>query len=235
MTEIAVLGTGRMGASIAVGHAGVVITMLADADAVQAVLFGPDGAAPALPPGACLVEMSTNGPVAVRELATRLPTTVDLVDAPVAGSVAAARAGQLRVLAGGADAAVDRATPVLGALGTVRRCGDTGGGAALKLVLNAALLVAVAGLADTLAVARAVGVDRATALDALAAGPLGGVLTRATATDADFPLVLAAKDLDLARDALVATPAPLLRAARSTLAAADPTADIATLVALENS
>ncbi|MEU6077924.1 NAD(P)-dependent oxidoreductase [Micromonospora sp. NPDC047074] len=271
MTEIAVLGVGRMGASIALrlldtGHrvtvwnriaaraaplgpagarvaltpadavrgAAVAITMLTDAAAVRAVLFGPDGAAAALPAGACLVEMSTIGPTAVRDLAARLPTTVGLVDAPVGGSVAAARAGRLRVFAGGAGTAVDRVAPVLGALGAVRHCGDTGSGAALKLVLNTALLVAVAGLADTLEVARAVGVDPDTALDALAGGPLGGVLARAASRDADFPVALAGKDLDLARDALGGAPAPMLRAARSTLdTAADPTADIATLVPLE--
>ncbi|SCL46136.1 3-hydroxyisobutyrate dehydrogenase [Micromonospora citrea] len=271
MTKIAVLGVGRMGASIALrlldaghqvtvwnrtaaraaplGEAGatvartpadaaraaeVAITMLTDAAAVDAVLFGPAGAARALPPGACLVEMSTIGPAAVRDLAARLPATVHLVDAPVGGSVAAARSGRLRVLAGGADAAVARVTPVLEALGSVRHCGATGSGAALKLVLNTALLVAVGGLADTLAVARAVGVDRTTALDALADGPLGGVLGRATAPDADFPVALAGKDLDLARDALGAVAAPLVRATRAALAAApEPTSDIATLVTRE--
>ncbi|MEU4644164.1 NAD(P)-dependent oxidoreductase [Micromonospora sp. NPDC023814] len=273
MTKIAVLGTGRMGASVALclldaghqvtvwnrtaaraaplGQAGadvartpagaardaeVAITMLTDAAAAEAVLFGPDGAAPALPPGACLVEMSTIGPAAVHALATRLPATVDLVDAPVGGSVTAARAGRLRVLAGGTDDAVARVGPVLAALGAVRHCGGTGSGAALKLVLNTALLVALGGLADTLAVARAVGVDPTAALDALAGGPLGGVLGRAAARDADFPVALAGKDLDLARAALGATAAPLVRATRTVLdAAPDPTADIATLVNLERS
>ncbi|MFI7490386.1 NAD(P)-dependent oxidoreductase [Micromonospora echinaurantiaca] len=271
MTEIAVLGTGRMGASIAhrlldAGHrvtvwnrtaartvplqragarvagspadavrrAAVVVTMLTDATAVDAVLSGPHGAAAALAPGTCLVEMSTIGPAAVRDLARRLPPAVDLVDAPVGGSVAAARAGQLRVFAGGAAPAVQRVTPVLAALGCVRHCGDLGSGAALKLVLNTALLVAVTGLADTLAVAGAVGVDPRTALDALAGGPLAGALARATAPDADFPVALAGKDLDLVRAALAGAPAPLVDAARTALAAApDPTADIATLVTRE--
>ncbi|MGW4501770.1 NAD(P)-dependent oxidoreductase [Micromonospora sp. NPDC004336] len=272
MTKIAVLGVGRMGASIALrlldaghqvtvwnrtaaraaplGEAGatvartpadatraaeVAITMLTDAAAVDAVLFGPDGAAQALPPGACLVEMSTIGPAAVRDLAARLPATVHLVDAPVGGSVAAARSGRLRVLAGGPDDAVARVAPVLAALGSVRHCGATGSGAALKLVLNTALLVAVGGLADTLAVARAVGVEPAAALDALAGGPLGGVLARATARDADFPVALAGKDLGLARDALDTVAAPLVQATRAALAAVpDPTSDIATLVTREH-
>lgn len=65
--------------------ADVVITMLTDAAAVDAVLFGTDGAACALRPGVCLVQMSTIGPGEIRDLAQRLPAGVDLVDAPVAG------------------------------------------------------------------------------------------------------------------------------------------------------
>ncbi|WP_406104528.1 NAD(P)-dependent oxidoreductase [Micromonospora globbae] len=267
MLKIAVLGAGRMGASIArrllaAGHpvtvwnrtaartdplraaggqvadspaeavagADVTVTMLADPAAVDAVLFGPGGAAPGLAPGACLVEMSTIGPEAVRAVAGRLPDGVDLVDAPVAGSVSAAAAGRLRVYAGGPAAAVARVRPVLEALGAVRHLGPTGSGSAAKLVLNAALLIGVAGVADALAVARAVGIDRDTALDLLGGGPLGAAVARATSADADFPITLADKDLGLVLTALGGAPAPLVHAARAALAAApDPTADIATL------
>jgi 3-hydroxyisobutyrate dehydrogenase len=209
----------------------IVITMLTDAAAVDAVLFGTDGAAPALRPGTCLVEMSTIGPKAIRDLARRLPDRVDLVDAPVGGSVDAAQAGTLAVLAGGEDHAVDRVTPILEALGTVRRCGGTGSGAALKLVLNTALVTAVASLADTLKVADALGVDRDTALEAVAAGPLGGAVKRGTATGASFSIALASKDMNLALDELGGAHAPIADAAAQLLRAApDPNADIAELV-----
>ncbi|MFE9692953.1 NAD(P)-dependent oxidoreductase [Micromonospora sp. NPDC005806] len=211
----------------AVRDADVVITMLTDATAVREVL---GSAATALRPGTHLVDMSTIGPTAMPELAALLPAGVPLVDAPVAGSATAAEAGRLTVLAGGEDAALDRVTPVLDLLGTVRRCGPPGQGAALKLVLNTALVTAVAAIADALAVAEAVGVARRTALDALAAGPLGGAVARATATDTAFGVALAAKDARLALDALGDAPAPLLRAAASVLAAAPhPHHDIATL------
>ncbi|WBB68110.1 NAD(P)-dependent oxidoreductase [Micromonospora sp. WMMD812] len=267
MTEIAVLGTGRMGTPIAhrllaAGHPVTVwnrtaaraeplrragarvaatpaeavrgvhlaVTMLTDPAAVDTVLFGSDGAAAALPPGACLVEMSTIGPDAVRALARRLPDDVHLVDAPVGGSVDAAAAGRLRILAGGPAAAVERVGPVLAALGTVRHLGPTGAGAAAKLVLNTALLVGVAGVADALSVARAAGVGREAALDLLREGPLGAAVARATAVDADFPIALAGKDLGLVLGDLAGTAVPLVRAAQAALAAApDPAADIATL------
>jgi 3-hydroxyisobutyrate dehydrogenase len=211
--------------------AAVVITMLTDAAAVEAVLFGESGAAPVLRPGACLVQMSTIGPGQVRELARRLPAGVGVVDAPVGGSVAAAAAGELTVLAGGEPATVDQVAPVLAALGTVRDCGPLGGGAAMKIVLNTALATAMAALADTLAVADAVGVDRATALPALAAGPLGGAVARATATGAWFRVALAAKDLDLALAELRGTDATVVRAAAQMLHAAfDQDADLASII-----
>jgi 3-hydroxyisobutyrate dehydrogenase-like beta-hydroxyacid dehydrogenase len=220
----------------AVGDTEVVITMLTDAAAVEVALFGPAGAAAALRPGTCLVQMSTIGPQAVRDLARHLPDGVDLVDAPVAGSVAAAAAGQLTILAGGEDAMLDRVASVLASLGTVRRCGGVGAGSALKLVLNTALVTALAALADTLAVADVVGVDRAVALEALAGGALGGAVRRATATGASFSVALAGKDLDLARRELGEMPAPVVHAAAQALhAAPDRSADLAALVSKERS
>ncbi|MET8263022.1 NAD(P)-dependent oxidoreductase [Micromonospora arida] len=213
----------------AVRDADVVITMLTDAVAVRHTLVD-SGAALALRPGTPVIDMSTIGPRAVAELATLLPAGVPLVDAPVAGSAGAAETGQLVVLAGGEEAVVERIASLLATLGTVRRCGGSGRGAALKLVLNTALITAVTAVADALTVADAVGVDRRTAIDALGTGPLGGAVTRATATDAAFAAALAAKDARLALDVLGDAPAPLLRAAASALATArHPQHDIARL------
>jgi 3-hydroxyisobutyrate dehydrogenase-like beta-hydroxyacid dehydrogenase len=216
----------------AVGDADVVITMLTDATAVETVLFGPGGAATALRTGAVVVDMSTIGPAAVAELARRLP--VDLVDAPIGGSVAAAEAGRLMILTGGDKSIVDSVVGVLEALGTVRRCGGSGTGAALKLVLNAALVTGLAALADTLSVADAVGVDRSTALDVLAAGPLRGAVDRANASGSAFSVALASKDMDLVRGELGDADAPVIDAAARLLGAApDQTADIATILTRE--
>jgi 3-hydroxyisobutyrate dehydrogenase len=253
MTKIAVLGTGRMGAAIArrlmdTGHhvtvwnrtaektaplvaagaraastpavpeAEVVITMLTDAAAVRAVVAAAD-----LRPGSVLVEMSTIGPAAVRDL--RVPAGVTVVDAPVLGSVAAVASGGLTVLAGGE---VERVRPVLESLGAVHAGGELGRGAALKLVANTALVTGLAALADTMAVARAVGVDPEAALSLAARGALAGAVTRATATGADFPIALAAKDLDLVLDL---TSPPVVRAAAAVLRAApDQDADLGTIV-----
>jgi 3-hydroxyisobutyrate dehydrogenase-like beta-hydroxyacid dehydrogenase len=215
----------------AVRDADVVITMLTDGDAVQTVLFGPGGAAADLAGTACVIQMSTIGSAGIQDVARRLPDGVELVDAPVAGSVSAAGTGRLVVLVGGTDAAADRAAPILQTLGTVRRCGGLGAATAVKLVLNTALVTAVAALADTLAVADAVGVAREVALDALAAGALGGAVTRVTDGGSSFAIALAAKDLDLARRELAGFRAAVADAAAELLhCATDPTADISALI-----
>ncbi|MFC3499867.1 NAD(P)-dependent oxidoreductase [Micromonospora krabiensis] len=273
MTEIAVLGTGQMGAAIArrllaTGHhttvwnrtparaaaladagatvattptqavatADLVITMLTDAAAVEATLFGTgDDTAPvaALRPGAIVVQMSTIGPDQVRAVAARLPEFVTLLDAPVGGSVDAVDAGALTILVGGPASVVERAAPVLRALGSVRLCGRVGDGSALKLVTNTALVTAFGALHDTLAVADAQGVDRAVALDALSTGALGGVVARARRSGASFAISLAGKDADLAHH--VAPTTTVLAAATHLLHhAADQRADVATLINLEN-
>ncbi|HEX7746189.1 MAG TPA: NAD-binding protein, partial [Micromonosporaceae bacterium] len=173
----------------------------------------------------------TIGPGAVHALAQRLADRVDLVDAPVAGSVDAARTGGLTVLAAGTDAVLDRVAPTLETLGRVRRCGPLGAGTALKLVLNTALVTGLAALADTLRVADAVGVDREVALDALTAGPLGGAVARATKSGVSFSTALADKDLRLALVELADRPAPVVHAAARVLdSAPDQNADIAALI-----
>lgn len=176
----------------AVRDADVVITMLAGPDALDAVA---DAAAPALRPGVHWIEMSTVGPDAVHKLAARLPKDVTLVDAPVMGSTDKAAAGALGILAGGDTAGVEH---VLAHLGHVTRTGPVGSGAALKLVLNSAVISGIAVVAEALRLADALGLDGDTARTALANGPLAGVVARAFAEGVHFDATLAVKDLDLA-------------------------------------
>ncbi|WP_030931782.1 NAD(P)-dependent oxidoreductase [Streptomyces sp. NRRL S-646] len=179
----------------AVREADVVITMLADPAALDAIA---DEVVPALRPGTRWIEMSTVGPDAVRELAVRAGESVTLVDAPVMGSTDRAAAGELGILAGGDTAGVEH---VLARLGTVTRTGGPGSAAALKLVLNSAVIGGVALVAEALRLADALGVDGDTARTALANSPLGGAVARAFAQGVHFGTALAVKDLALATKA----------------------------------
>jgi 3-hydroxyisobutyrate dehydrogenase-like beta-hydroxyacid dehydrogenase len=195
-------------------EAEIVITMLADPAALEAVAIGPDGVAGAIAPTACLVEMSTVGPKTALAVKARLPAGTGFVDAPVMGSVGPAGSGELMVLAGGD---VDRVEKVLAIFGRVVRCGPAGSGAARKLVLISAAVAGVTLVGEVLALAAALGVPREAALEGLAAGPLAGAVSRVQSTSSDFVIALAAKDLTLATDAV---DLPQLTAAREWLRAA---------------
>ncbi|HEX4813828.1 MAG TPA: Rid family hydrolase, partial [Nonomuraea sp.] len=186
-------GTG-VTAAAAVEGAEVVITMLSDPAAVRSVLTE---ALPGLRPDATVVEMSTIGPDAVRELRALLPASVRLVDAPVLGSVGPAAEGRLTVLAGGD---VSGCREVLSAFGSVRELGPLGAGAAMKLAVMSALVPAQVLLAETYAYAAAHGVDRDALADVLAGTPLGGLAERlrVPSRETRYALAHAVKDLGLA-------------------------------------
>jgi 3-hydroxyisobutyrate dehydrogenase-like beta-hydroxyacid dehydrogenase len=132
------LGVGKVALTPAEAakDAEVVISMLTDANAVRAAYLGEDGAA-SVAGGQVFVEMSTAGPDVSGEIAPRLQKAgANYVEAPVLGSVPAVEAGTLVVLAAGDEGAIERARPVLEALGEVRRIGALGSAASLKLVAN---------------------------------------------------------------------------------------------------
>ena len=132
------LGVGRVAATPAeaVENAEVVISMLTDADAVRAAYLGDGGAAKAAK-NQVFVEMSTAGPAITSEIAPHIEKSgARLVEAPVLGSIGAVEGGKLLILAAGDREAIERARPVLEALGEVRVVGDLGSAASLKLVAN---------------------------------------------------------------------------------------------------
>jgi len=153
--------------------ANVVVTMVADADAARAVLVDSSLLA-RLAPGTVVLEMSTIGPTAAVELAdSAREHGVDLLDAPVSGSVTVAESAQLFAMVGGEASAYERATPVLNAMtkGHVL-LGGSGAGAAMKLALNSMIAVTDVSLAETLALAERFGIDRGQAYDVIAGGAL---------------------------------------------------------------
>jgi 3-hydroxyisobutyrate dehydrogenase-like beta-hydroxyacid dehydrogenase len=167
------------------------------------VTFGADGVAAGVSPGAVVLEMSTVGPDVVRSLAARLPEGVHVLDAPVLGSVPQATDGTLKIFVGGDGAVVERARPVLDAMGTPRHLGPLGAGAAMKLVANSTLGAVMSAVGEALALADALGLDEQAVLDILAESPVGATvkgkraLIESGAYPANFKLALAAKDLRL--------------------------------------
>jgi 3-hydroxyisobutyrate dehydrogenase-like beta-hydroxyacid dehydrogenase len=154
----------------AVEKADVVMLSLADEQAVESVLFGPEGAAGALRPDTAIVNTSTLSPRYARQLASRLyEYGARHIEACVLGNPAQARDGELRVVAAGEPGDVEHVWPVLSAVGKqVVRVGPAGYAATTKLVFNAFLGAQVAALAEVVGYGVAAGLDRAALLTAIA-------------------------------------------------------------------
>jgi len=187
-----------------------VITMLATPEALEQVLFGTAGLAPALSPGQVLIDMSTVGPDEVRSAAARLRQGASLVDAPVRGSVPQATSGRLDIFVGATDENYERVRPILEALGSVRHTGGPGSGAAMKLVANLALGAAIVTLGEALSLGESLELKRDILLDVLADSPIGSIVKAKRANvESDqfapsFKLRHAAKDLRLVTETAAA-------------------------------
>jgi 3-hydroxyisobutyrate dehydrogenase len=191
----------------AVGGAAFVLVSLADDDAVRAVYGGDDGIVAGLAPGAVVLESSTIAPATVRALAADVVSRAAvLVDTPVSGSVALVERGELTVLGGGDEEALERARPVLGAFASrIVHLGPVGAGAVMKLVVNSVVHNLNEAVAEALVLAERAGVDRAAAYDVFTASAVSAPFVQykreayvhPESAPVAFALDLVAKDLRL--------------------------------------
>jgi 3-hydroxyisobutyrate dehydrogenase-like beta-hydroxyacid dehydrogenase len=194
----------------AADEADVVITMLADRDALEEVVRTEDGLASALSAGQTFLEMSTVGVEAVRTLRDWVPEGVEVVDAPVLGSVPQATDGTLKVFVGATPEAFERLRPLLEVFGSPRLMGPFGSGAAMKLVVNATLPALMTALGESLLLADALGLDQSSVLDVLGDSAIGVTVKskRSRIESGEYPpnfkLDLALKDAGLVNDAAMA-------------------------------
>ncbi len=150
----------------------VVVTMVVDGAQVEEMLLGDEGAATAAKEGTLFVDMSTIGPVDARRIgATLAERGHRFVDAPVTGSAPKAEDGTLTIMAGGSDADMERAMPLLDAMGEIIvHVGEVGAGQQVKVLSNAVSAVNCATLAQALVVGRRAGVDLGALLKVMGAG-----------------------------------------------------------------
>ena len=148
----------------------VVLVCVSDTPDVEAVLFGPDGVAAGAAAGTLVVDASTIAPAATRDFAARLADQgVALVDAPVSGGAEGAKNGTLSIMVGGSAPDVERARPVLEAIGrTITHVGPVGAGQTCKLVNQVLVVVNMLAVSEALLLAEAGGLDPGTAIEAVA-------------------------------------------------------------------
>ncbi len=161
-------------------QARVIVTMLADGDAVIDAMTGDDGALVSADEDCVWAQMSTIGEQATQrciELARE--HRVGFVDAPVLGTKQPAAEGKLVVMASGPDERRELVQPVFDAVAQrTMWVGEAGAASRLKLVTNAWIVAVVQGAAETIALAQGLDLDPRLFLDAIEGGPLDSPYVR---------------------------------------------------------
>ncbi len=232
-TAVAAGARAATDAAAAVAGAEVVISMLPASRHVEALYLGDDGLLARIPSGALVVDCSTIAPAAARKVAEAAAARgLRMIDAPVSGGTAGAQAGTLTFIVGGSVEALDRARPLLEAMGrNIFHMGEAGAGQVAKLCNNMALGVIMAATGEALALGVAHGLDPKALSQMMAVStsrswatevcnPWPGVLEAAPASrgySGGFGNDLMLKDLGLAAEAAMAagTPVPLGELARN--------------------
>ena len=193
----------------AVAAVGIVVICVSDTPDVEAVLFGPDGVVDGARPGTLIVVCSTIAPSGSWDFAARLAERdLRMVDAPVSGGSEGARNATLTIFVGGDAADVERARPVLTAMGrTITHVGPIGAGQAVKAVNQVILAGTYLGVAEGIVLAIKAGLDVEQVVGALGGGAAQSwVLANRSGRmlDNDYPLgfkvSLHRKDLGIALD-----------------------------------
>ncbi|WP_186436873.1 NAD(P)-dependent oxidoreductase [Vreelandella titanicae] len=159
-----------------------VVVMVGNATQLESVLLGLDGLVSGLDgtTSPVVIIMSTISPDSVISIQERVKDKgIEIIDAPVSGGLDKAALGTLTIMAGGDNNIIDRAFPILNAMGeTIYRCGPLGSGCILKLVNN---MIGVASLhitAEALSLAEKLGLDLSIVLPILDKSTGRGFLTQ---------------------------------------------------------
>jgi 3-hydroxyisobutyrate dehydrogenase len=194
-------------AATAAADAEIVVICVSDTRDVESVLFGPDGVVGGARAGTLIVDCSTIAPSGSWDFAARLREHgLAMVDAPVSGGSEGAKNATLTIFVGGDETDVERARPVLNAIGrTITHVGPIGAGQAVKAVNQVILAGAYLGVAEGIVLAIKAGLDVNQVVEALGGGAAQSwVLANRSGRmiDNDYPLgfkvALHRKDLGIA-------------------------------------
>ncbi len=161
--------------SDALAGADLVFSCLGDVADVESVLTGPAGVSQRAGAGAIVVDFSTIGPAAARDIEAKLAAAqMIFLDAPVTGGDVGAREGTLTIMVGGDEAIFHQVEPYLQQMGkTVRYCGPTGSGQAIKLANQALCALNLMGVCEAMRMVEDLGLDKKLVVDVLEKGAGG--------------------------------------------------------------
>lgn len=186
----------------------IVITILPDTPDVERVLMGKDGVLEGISNGKLVIDMSSISPIETKEMAKAFTDKdVDYVDAPVSGGEVGAKAATLTIMAGGAQAAFDRALPLFDLMGkNITLVGtENGAGQTCKIANQIIVALNIEAVAEALVFASKAGCDPAKVREALMGGFASSKILEVHGErminrkmDPGFRISLHQKDLNLA-------------------------------------
>lgn len=190
-----------------------VVTMVFGPKEVAQVLRGPDGFLSTSCESKLWIDMTTSSPSLMRELAGEfMAKGGGAVDAPVTGSVDAAIRGDMPMFVGGSDMDVERARPIIAAMGQLRRVGAHGNGYIAKLVNNQLCKVHAAAIGEAMVTAKLAGLDPLVWWEVMKGGAADSFVMQhdvpsifAGHYDPSFPIALCLKDLALIEELMAET------------------------------
>jgi 3-hydroxyisobutyrate dehydrogenase len=209
----------------------VILLCLPRSADVDRLVFGPEGLLEGLTAGTVLVDQTSGIPEQTRDIARRLDARgIAMIDAPVAGGVAAAEAGRITMMVSGPHAACEKVLPVLQAISpTVVRCGERlGNGQAFKAVNNVMNAACRLATLEAVAMGRKMGLSLTAMTEAINESSGRSRISQVALPallegrpSSDFALPLMVKDVDqaIALGTAAGAPMPLAALTRSLLQA----------------
>lgn len=191
----------------------VVVTMVFGPKEIETVVQGQDGLLSADCAGKIWIDLTTSRPQLMRDLGAAFRAKGGApIDAPVTGSVDAAIRGDMVMFVGGEDADIERARPVIEAMGEIRKVGRHGNGYVAKLVNNQLWKIHAAAIGEAMVTAQLAGLEPKVWWDVMKGGAADSFVLQhdvpsifAGHYDPSFPLALCLKDLGLIEELMAET------------------------------
>jgi 3-hydroxyisobutyrate dehydrogenase len=147
------------------------VSCVSDTPDVEHIILGEDGVIHGAAEGSLVIDMSTISPTATRHIAEELgKKSVKMLDAPVSGGPEGAQKGTLSIMVGGDAADVERAMPILEAMGNATHVGFTGAGQITKAINQIIIAGTYVTVAEGLTLGMKAGLDMEKVLQAIWGG-----------------------------------------------------------------
>lgn len=159
----------------AAADADIVITIVGFPADVEETYFGSEGVFQTMQTGGLVIDMTTSSPILAKRIAnTASEKGIDALDAPVSGGDLGAKEARLSIMIGGDDASFERAKPLFDIMGkNIQLQGAAGAGQYTKMCNQIAIAAGMVAIAESLAYAKAAGLDPKKVLASIETGAAG--------------------------------------------------------------